>query len=85
MDPVYIVLEIKTVESDGHPAVVTNLTQHLTRNGAESKYHTVLASAANMNFPKHGAVLMTNEGFVLAQQCYAQPEPEPELTESEEA
>ena len=86
MDPVYIVMEIKTVETDGgHYAVVTDVRQFLSRNNAESRYHTVLASAANLTYPKHGAVLMTNEGFVLAQQCYAQPEPEPEPEETEEA
>lgn len=84
MDPVYIVMEIKTVEHEGGYAVVTDVKQFLNRNNAESRYHTVLASAANLTYPKHGAVLMTNEGFTLAQQTYAQPEPEPEPEEPTE-
>ena len=80
MDPVYIVMEIKTVESGGGHAVITSNTQHSTRQSAESQYYSRLAAAANPDNPnpKRAVVLMTNEGFTLDYKCYAQPEPEPE-------
>lgn len=78
----YIVTDMKTVpDGDGY-AVVSNTTQHHTRNGAEERYHTALAAAArNTQYPLMSAVMMTNEGFVIASQCYKheqQPETEPE-------
>ena len=87
MDPVYIVMEIKTVEHEGGYAVVTSNTQHSTRQSAESQYYTKLAAAANPDNPnpKRAGVLMTNEGFVLDSKYYAIPEPEPEPEDSEVA
>ena len=87
MDPVYIVMEIKTVEHEGGYAVVTSNTQHSTRQSAESQYYTKLAAAANPDNPnpKRAVVLMTNEGFVLDSKYYAIPEPEPEPEDSEVA
>ena len=41
-----------------------------TRAQAESTYHSILASAAISKVPVHTAVLMTNEGFTIASQCY---------------
>ena len=79
MDPMYIVLEIKTVEHEGGYAVVTSNTQHHTRQGAESQYYSRVAAAANPDNtnPKRAVALMTNEGFVLDSKCYSLPEPEP--------
>lgn len=79
MDPIYIVMEIRTVEHEGGYAVVTSNTQHHTRQGAESQYYTRLAAAANPDNPnpKRSVVLMTDEGFVIESKSYAQPEPEP--------
>lgn len=79
MDPIYIVMENRTVEHEGGYAVITNTTQHHTRQGAESQYYTRLAAAANPDNPnpKRSVVLMTDEGFVIESKCYAQPEPEP--------
>ena len=91
MDPVYIVLEIKTVEHEGGYAVITSNTQHSTRQSAESQYYSKLAAAANPDNinPKRSVVLLTNEGFALDYKCYSQPEPEPEpepeVTDSEVA
>lgn len=80
MEPIYIVLEIKTVEHEGGYAVVTSNTQHHTRQGAESQYYSKLAAAANTDNPnpKRSVTLMTNEGFVIDSKCYAREEPEPE-------
>ena len=78
MDTIYIVYEIKTVETEGGYAVVTSNTQHSTRQSADSQYYSRLAAAANPDNPnpKRSVVLMTNDGFVLESKCYAQPEPE---------
>ena len=79
---IYIVSDMKTVPDNGGYAVITNTTQHHDRLNAESRYHTALASAANSEtVERWSAVLMTNEGFVLAHECYdhdVQPQPEPE-------
>lgn len=83
MEPIYLVMEIKTVEHEGGYAVVISNTQHHTRQGAESQYYSRLAAAANPDNtnPKRSVALLTNEGFVLDSKCYAIPEPE--VTESE--
>ena len=79
---IYIVTDIKTVPHDGDYAVLINSTQHHSRNGAEERYHTALAEGARRSeYPKFCAVMMTNDGFVIASQSYeheVQPEPEPE-------
>ncbi len=82
MDPVYIVMEIKTVEHEGGYAVVTSNTQHSTRQSAESQYYTKLAAAANPDsqYPRHAVTLMTNDGFVIDSKSYVH-EQEPEQTE----
>ena len=67
----YIVIELQTA------ATVSTLTYaYATRDEAESKYHLILSSAAVSNVPMHAAVLMTNEGVVLARQSYTHNEEE---------
>lgn len=76
---IYIVTDIKTV-ADGS-AVLINSTQHSTRNGAEERYHTALAAAARSEqYPKYSAVMMTNDGFVIASQTF-EHEVVPEVSE----
>ena len=74
----YIVIEIQTSST-----VATIVTQHATRAEAESKYHTILAAAAISQVPKHGAILLSDEGFPLMNYCYKH-EPEPEIVEEGE-
>lgn len=63
----YIVIELQT-NADG---TVGNLVySYDSQNNAESKYHSVLASAAISALPKHAAVLMTSEGYLLESKCY---------------
>lgn len=71
---IYLVTDMKTVpdSATGGYACITNTTQHQSRNGAEERYHTALAEAARKTqYPLAGAVMMTNEGFVLESKCYA--------------
>ncbi len=82
---IYIVTDVKTVPHEGGYAVLINSTQHQSRNGAEERYHTALAAAARSEqYPRCSAVMMTNDGFVLASQSYEHDvEPESEQPESE--
>lgn len=48
------------------------------RNKAEAKYHSLLSVAAVSMVPKHGAMLFTDDGFVLKSEVYNHMEPEPE-------
>ena len=81
---IYLVSDMRTVpdSATGGYACITNTTQHQTRNGAEERYHTALAAAArNTQYPLMSAVMMTNDGFVIASQSYeheTQPESEAE-------
>lgn len=80
---IYLVTDFRTVSdsSTGGYACLTNTTQHQSRNGAEERYHTALAAAARGTYPVMGAIMFTNDGFVLASDHYeheAQPEPEQE-------
>jgi len=86
---IYIVSDMKTVWDNANDdyAVITQTTQHHDRIKAEARYHSALASAANSTtVERWSAVLMTNEGFVIASQSYdhviAPPEPEPTPAEA---
>ena len=62
----YIVLEI---QKDNNTLSLLNTT-HETLNEAESKYHTILAYAAQSTLTLHGAVLLTEEGQTMRSECY---------------
>ena len=69
----YIVIEIQTAAS-----TATIVTQHSTKQDAESKFHLILAAAAISNVPTHSAVLMTDEGVWLRSEVYHhEPTPAP--------
>lgn len=40
------------------------------QNIAESKYYAILASAATSSIPKHSAVLLHEDGFVIRNETY---------------
>ena len=89
---IYIVSDMKTVPDNerGGYAVITNTTQHRDRTKAEARYHSALASAANSEtVERWSAIIMTNEGFVIASQSYEHevtpPESELETDEGEGA
>ena len=81
---IYLAIDHKTVwdSANNNYAVLTTTTQHRDRLKAEARYHQALASAANSEtVERWSAVLMTNEGFVLASESYdhdVQPQPEQE-------
>ena len=61
----YIVIEIQTTDK-----VATLTTAYEDRNQAEQKYHQILSAAAVSQVPKHGAVMLTDEGVRLKGECY---------------
>ena len=61
----YIVMEIQTSEQ-----VATIVNAYADRNTAEQKYHQILSAAAVSQVPKHGAVMLTDEGVRLKGECY---------------
>lgn len=63
----YYIVEIQKSE-DGS---CTHLVQTAdTRNEAESKYHTVLSFAAVSTLAAHSAIVFSDEGFPIFNQCY---------------
>lgn len=63
----YIVIELQK-NTDG--AVSNLVTSHETLAEAESKYHSILASAAVSTVPVHSAIIVSEEGFPVKYQCY---------------
>ena len=63
----YIVIELQK-NTDG---VVSNIvTSHDNLATAESKYYSILSSAAVGNVPVHSAIIVSEEGFPVKYQCY---------------
>lgn len=69
----YIVMEIQTSNT-----VATIVNSYDNRNTAEQKYHMILSSAAVSQVPKHGAVMLTDEGVRLKGECYIHEEEQEE-------
>lgn len=63
----YIVSEIQTNEN-GQVAVLTDSFDNI--NAAEQKFHYILSFAAVSNLPTHAAVMYSEEGFPLRNECY---------------
>lgn len=63
----YIVIELQKNEQ----GVVSNIvTAFDTLAEAESKYHSILASAAISKIPVHSAIIVSEEAFAVKSQCY---------------
>ena len=63
----FIVVEL---QKHANGTVANIVTDHATQAEAESKYHSVLAAAAVSELPCHSAILVSEEGFPVAHQCY---------------
>ena len=72
----FIVIEIQTSTQ-----VATIVNAYEDRNTAEQKYHMILSAAAVSTVPKHGAVMLTDEGVRLKGECYIHEQTEPEEQE----
>ena len=70
---VYYVLELQTY-ANGTGSVIPK--SFSTLRSAESKYYSILSTAAVSSVYRHGAVLMTEEGFTIKQEIFTHlPEP----------
>lgn len=63
----YIVIEL---QGDGEGHVANIVTAHETLAEAQSKYFTILASAAVSNVPVHSATILNETGMSLANQSF---------------
>lgn len=63
----YIVIEL---QKNAEGAVSNIVTSHDTLAEAESKYYSILASAAVSTVPVHSAIIVSEEGFPVRNQCY---------------
>ena len=61
----FIVIEIQVTDQ-----VATIVNSYTDRLEAESKYHQILTAAAVSEVPKHGAVLLNDEGQRINSECY---------------
>lgn len=75
----FVVIEIQTSTT-----VVTLVNAYEDRAQAESKYHQILTAAAVSTVPKHGAIMLTDEGERLKNECYIHTVEEEDTVEEEE-
>ena len=63
----FIVIEIQK-NTEGVVSNIVTSFENLAE--AESKYYSILAAAAISNVPAHSAVIVSEEGFPVKNQCY---------------
>lgn len=63
----YIVIEM---QKNAEGQVANLVTAHDSLAEAESKFYTILASAAINSVPVHSAIIVSEEGFPVKHQCY---------------
>ena len=63
----YIVIELQKNTKGEVSNIVTSFP---TLAEAESKYHSILAAAAVSKLPTHSAIIVSEEGFPVANKCY---------------
>lgn len=68
----YFVLEIQK-SADGNVATLT--TTYDDKEHAEAGFYSLLAVCALSSLPKHGAMLITENGAVLKTEIYIRPNP----------
>lgn len=62
-----IVTEIQKFEN-GNITTLSHAFDNI--NSADSKYHTILASAATSNLPVHSCIMFTEDGNPIKHECY---------------
>ena len=60
----FVVIEKK---KNNNNQIATLVNAYENRNQAFQKYHSVLSAAAVSDLPVHSAVILTEEGFLIAQ------------------
>lgn len=69
---IYYVIELQTGDTGACLPVA-----YQDRADAEEKYHQVLQFAAKSDVRKHGAMIVTEDGFVVKKEVYVHGEEEP--------
>ena len=75
----YLVVELQKTAPN---AVANIVTAHADINAAYNKYFTVLAAAAISSVPSHSAVLLTDNGGLIARETFEHDVAEPEEQEA---
>ena len=63
----FVVIEIQKNASN---QIATLVNSYESRNQAFQKYHSILSAAAVSDLPTHSAVILTDQGFLIAQQSF---------------
>ena len=63
----YIVIEL---QKNAEGMVANIVTEHSNLNDAESKYFSIMASAAVSNIPVHSAIIVSEEGHPVRHEFY---------------
>ena len=63
----YIVIEL---QKNAEGQVANLITAHNTLAEAESKFYSILASAAINDVPTHSAIIVSEEGVPVKHNCY---------------
>lgn len=71
----FTVVEIQH-NADGTTGILKDA--YADKNAAESKYHTVLASAAISTVPVHTCTMLGEMGEEIKHECFYHQQPEPE-------
>lgn len=58
------------IETQATDTIAVNVFTYTDRNDAESKYHEILMYASKSQVRKHGAMLMTEDLFVIKSEMY---------------
>lgn len=66
----WLVVELQTFPESQGGGMTSPAYAFDTLASAESKYHAILSSAAVSKLPTHAAVLLQNDGIVLASKSY---------------
>lgn len=69
----FIVIEIQRFEGGG---ISTPAYAYNDQNAAESKYYSIMASAAVSKLPVHSAILINEYGGLIMNGSYTHEEPE---------
>lgn len=79
----YIIMEVQA-NADGTAGTLVYTYDDTNKDVAESKYHSILSSAAVSSVYRHSAFMLTDDGRLLRSECYThEPEPEPDESEGE--
>ena len=63
----FIVIEL---QKNAQGEVSNIVTSHTSLDDAKSKYHLILSAAAVSEIPVHSAIIVSEDGYPVAHECY---------------